>query len=424
MDAPASWFSLRYLERFRCLGADCPDDCCHGWTVEVDDKGAERLRAAVDAGELPAPSEGLVIERDHPERGRTTALRLVGDEKRCVLFGEDRLCTLQSRLGEAALPLGCATFPRSPDRVGDVVEVTASLGCPEVARLALLYDGGAEVVEISREQLPRPEIRSALDPAHPYARTFVDVRGLLLQLSRAEALPLWGRLAVMAQFCHDTQPFYRHDLVDGERLDGYVAELLRPDAMRAVVARAAKAPDDEPFAAFLVLATLGVRHLPDVSPAFRRVTSRVLAALDLATEPTADGKPTAEQVQRALDAFRTQRGQLAAHEAARIDEILARFVEHYWMSNWYVRSKSLWEHAFGLFLRVAVIRFLLICHPGLRLAPDARTRAATLDDAAVEIVYLFSRALDHNATRFALVLDPVAEARLNALPHAIALTRL
>ena len=35
MDADSD-FTLRYMERFRCIGPECEDNCCYGWSVMVD----------------------------------------------------------------------------------------------------------------------------------------------------------------------------------------------------------------------------------------------------------------------------------------------------------------------------------------------------------------------------------------------------
>ena len=43
--------AARYLTAFRCLAADCPDTCCKGWRVVVDQKHHDLL-----VGKLP-PSE-------------------------------------------------------------------------------------------------------------------------------------------------------------------------------------------------------------------------------------------------------------------------------------------------------------------------------------------------------------------------------
>ena len=36
--------ALSYIEKFRCLGADCGDSCCVGWDVRVDQDTYQKLQ--------------------------------------------------------------------------------------------------------------------------------------------------------------------------------------------------------------------------------------------------------------------------------------------------------------------------------------------------------------------------------------------
>ena len=35
---------LEFYDTFECIGSDCPDTCCRGWDITVDDNAAEIYR--------------------------------------------------------------------------------------------------------------------------------------------------------------------------------------------------------------------------------------------------------------------------------------------------------------------------------------------------------------------------------------------
>ena len=46
--------TMRYMQRFGCIGAECEDNCCHGWTVEIDPLTHERMKKLT---QLHSPEE-------------------------------------------------------------------------------------------------------------------------------------------------------------------------------------------------------------------------------------------------------------------------------------------------------------------------------------------------------------------------------
>ena len=115
-----------FLETFSCLGDKCEDTCCKGWGMQLDsvtksryEKDAPELLAAVDTGEAE-----WIMRRDP-----------ITDY--CVKF-EDGLCGIHKNYGTDFLGDACHFFPRITRKLGDVTVQTASLSCPEIARLALL----------------------------------------------------------------------------------------------------------------------------------------------------------------------------------------------------------------------------------------------------------------------------------------------
>jgi lysine-N-methylase len=138
--------SPRYLGRFRCIGAACEDHCCAGWGgIDVDPPTAEAYRQLTLEGDQRVWRLNLVgqIEPNPdawPDEGWPAALIPIPPGLSCPFLGEDRLCGIQSTLGEELLSSTCDTFPRQATQVEQQIDLAGRLSCPEIARLALLHD--------------------------------------------------------------------------------------------------------------------------------------------------------------------------------------------------------------------------------------------------------------------------------------------
>lgn len=118
-----------YYDRFRCIAADCPDSCCKGWAVEIDEASARAYRCL--PGQL-----GDILRQKLTEEDGVTILSLNSDG-RCPMWRDDGLCRIHAELGKDSLCRTCADFPRLRHDYGDFVELGLELSCPEAARLLL-----------------------------------------------------------------------------------------------------------------------------------------------------------------------------------------------------------------------------------------------------------------------------------------------
>lgn len=71
----------------------------------------------------------------------------------CVKFADGK-CGVQIAYGETMLGDACYFYPRITRMLGDVAVMTATMSCPEIARIALFEDDGAEFVEADFLRLP------------------------------------------------------------------------------------------------------------------------------------------------------------------------------------------------------------------------------------------------------------------------------
>lgn len=130
-----------YVATFECLGADCADTCCKGWGMQLDVETKEKyekipeLQDAFDTGEAE-----WIMKRD-PKTDY------------CTKF-DNGLCSIHAKYGDDMLGDACNFFPRITRKVGSEMLMTASLSCPEVARLALLQENSTNNVEGTTNRVP------------------------------------------------------------------------------------------------------------------------------------------------------------------------------------------------------------------------------------------------------------------------------
>ena len=129
-------FYPKYYHNFKCIAADCPDSCCKGWDVVVDEE-SERYYSSIDGKIADKIKKVTVTDEDGD---RIFAL----NEGKCPFWNNDKLCDIYISLGKEHLCKTCRNFPRITQDYGSFVEHSLSLACPEAARLILESDKSYE----------------------------------------------------------------------------------------------------------------------------------------------------------------------------------------------------------------------------------------------------------------------------------------
>ncbi len=116
-----------YFDSFSCWAGACPDTCCAGWEITIDEETFYRYQVAPGAF-------GEHLRTLLQEDGEDKSFILTG-EGRCPCLKEDNLCSLYQNLGEDWLCQTCAEHPRSFVEIGEWEQIDLSLSCPAVAEL-------------------------------------------------------------------------------------------------------------------------------------------------------------------------------------------------------------------------------------------------------------------------------------------------
>jgi len=401
---PTSATITRFAARFACIGAACEDTCCaFDWHVRLDRPDYSRLKAAL-AG---SPAERERLERgcerlpDGERPGHHFAVLRRTPAGRCVFLEPDGLCAVHRDHGAAALPRVCASYPRVPTRIGDRLAVTTALSCPEAARLCLLAGDAVEEVPAEPGPLAHLLVRHHLPETgdDPFVRGFLEIRAAFVSLLGRRDLPVPSRLHAALHLAHAL------------------------DAVRAGPRATADARTRAAVAAGVSEATLGRLHRECGAGSPSREGPAVLVEEMLVALLREQGATRlAALIHLALDHFRgiaeprrarppraADAGLVAAYERGRrawegaFPERIARYATNgavnFWLRDPFTAAPDLASHALDLCARLAAIRFLLFTHPAIREvgapAVGDPAHAAVLDRAAVEVVYTFSRAVEH-----------------------------
>ena len=161
---------LSCFASFRCIAGACPDTCCAGWEVDLDEDTLRRYHQL--PGALGNELRSAICQEDD-----YTFFRLKNGQ--CPFLNKEKLCRLILALGEDSLSVTCREHPRFWEEYGNTRETCLSISCPEAARL-LLEEPLELCVQETDESAPEdPE----LNPA--FFRQLLIYRRALFALSRS-----------------------------------------------------------------------------------------------------------------------------------------------------------------------------------------------------------------------------------------------
>ncbi len=189
-----------YYKKFKCTADKCPDTCCAGWQIVIDEESLEKYYNCEGAfGNRLANSidwrEGTFKQYE---------------DKRCAFLDENNLCDIYSEAGPAMFCKTCRTYPRHYEEFENVREVSLAMSCPEAAKLIL--QPKEPVRFITMERNCKEEIYEEFDFLL-YSK-LVDAREIIIDILQDRTYPIKRRVAMVLAFTHDLQArIYRGDII-------------------------------------------------------------------------------------------------------------------------------------------------------------------------------------------------------------------
>lgn len=402
------------MTRFRCIGTECRDNCCHHWRIRVDREHHDKLQARMSSPEEQAEF-AAAVQRQEGDDPQLHALLVLGDDGCCRFLGRDRSCTVQARFGEDFLPDACSRYPRTIGRLGEDYELYGSPSCPEIVTQMLAGDDAMDLVPVGPESFGRGLVSHVLDPeaASLYQQSLPGVRDTALWLLGQRRFPVASRLFFIACLANRARRFLHREMPPG-----HVEELRQ--ICRALQTAGALDHLDQQYRGlvagtrFAISVVRELLCLPDRFHPAALIELRGEAGVLLASRGARLGRD--EDVDL-LDRVYLGLPPLPAEAEERLAIAVERYATNKLLLEWYTKTPSFLGWVFGLLSRVAVIRFL-VRTVGTVTAPEG------FDELLVRVIYAFSRLLEHNAPLAARLLENLEEQGVFGIEYAASLTRV
>lgn len=174
----------QYYDNFTCIADRCPDTCCAGWQIVIDDTSlenygkisgtfGERLRKSIDW------EEGIFRQ----------------NQRRCAFLNQENLCDLYRELGADSLCDTCRMYPRHVEEYEDLREFSLSLSCPVAAEMILGCKEQVRFLEAEDDVEEQEEEYEDFDII--LFDWLEEAREVLLEVIQDRSLPVSARMLVL-----------------------------------------------------------------------------------------------------------------------------------------------------------------------------------------------------------------------------------
>lgn len=182
-----------YYDAFKCIADKCPDTCCAGWQIVIDEESLEKYAGSKDefSGRLKNSidwKEGTFLQHD----------------RRCAMLNENNLCDLVTAKGEGWLCKTCDRYPRHTEEFDGVREMSLSLSCPVVAEMILRDEEKVHFL-IEEDQEPDPLEEEFEDFDFMLFTQLEDARNVMFSIVQNRELPVESRMAIIMEMATELQ---------------------------------------------------------------------------------------------------------------------------------------------------------------------------------------------------------------------------
>ncbi len=132
-----------YYSQFHCIGGSCPDSCCIGWEVDIDEETYNYYKS------IKGPFGDRL--RAHIREDGADRYFPLCEGGRCPFLNRENLCDIITQLGEESLAQVCMEYPRYFLEKGDYEQIDLSLSCMELGRI---FFEDPDPIEYIREEMP------------------------------------------------------------------------------------------------------------------------------------------------------------------------------------------------------------------------------------------------------------------------------
>ncbi|EPD86254.1 flagellin lysine-N-methylase [Paenibacillus sp. HGH0039] len=196
-----------YMKKFKCIGGECEDTCCAGWTVSLDKKTFKSYQKINDPTLRNKIKDGTkrIKSKDNSDPEQYYARFILKDDLSCPMLTVDKWCMIQKEIGEQALSKTCTTYPRNLNKLDGTYELSGRVSCPEIARLVLFETKGIEFEEIEIEIEQQWTLLKRNSSERGLAQYFWPIRMLSIEIVQNRQISLGDRMVLLGLFINALQ---------------------------------------------------------------------------------------------------------------------------------------------------------------------------------------------------------------------------
>lgn len=183
-----------YFKKFKCIADQCPDTCCAGWYIMIDEDSLENYKEY----------QGEYRDTLHKNIKWKDECFKQGKSGNCAFLREDLLCDMYIHLGENSLCKTCREYPRHTEEFENVREISLSLSCPVVAKM--LCERMEKVTFYSEEKEEEEEFFEDYD--NFFYDLLCDMRSSMITLLQDRTKAIDGRMRLVLKWSTLAQEKY------------------------------------------------------------------------------------------------------------------------------------------------------------------------------------------------------------------------
>ena len=195
---------------FVCIADKCPDTCCKGWEIGVDEEAMQRFK------DYNGPMKTYIDWAVDYKKG---VIRFDRDGM-CSLLNSAGLCSLVLEEGEDFICDICHTYPRHVEEYEGVREYSLSLSCPYATHLIVSEEKASYKVE--EDDTPDPLEEDFEDFDLLLYTKIEDSRNVLYSIIQMRRIPLIDRMRLCLTLADKLQELLNADEI--YKMDDIISE--------------------------------------------------------------------------------------------------------------------------------------------------------------------------------------------------------
>lgn len=395
----------QYMQQFSCIGSACEDSCCVGWRVDIDEETYKKYNRVRDQELAPLFDKKVTRNRSNASSQNYAKIKM-NQNGSCTFLNEESLCKIQLKLGEDYLSNTCAIYPRVTNEVNGITERSATVSCPEIARLALLNPNGIEFDEIEESVHTRSKIGKKLDTndkkfSHKPQKYFWELRIFTIQVLQNRAYTLSERLIILGMFYQKAEEYISNEQLENiPQLIASYTTIIEEGSLKESLNNVPVQPTVQME---LVKELADQRFMKGISnQRFRECYTEMMVGLKYIT-----GTPFSEVAQAYPDVYQTYyKPFMDEHEY-----ILENYLVNYVYKNTFPFGgfPSIFDEYVMLVVNYSLIKLHLIGMSG--------HHKGLTEDLVIKLIQSFSKTVEHNQLFLKGLFDLLKKNNFTTMPY-------